>query len=109
MLEIVEESARREFTYSLQSSKDGASEKTSKPPERPKILISVQDKKELKQIRMFMDDKFERVIKIYADKARCDLNQIALSFDGDKIGLSDTPASLGMEDDDMIEVHVKSR
>lgn len=46
---------------------------------------------------------------MYADKLRCDLNQIALSFDGDKISLSDTPASLGMEDNDIIEVHVKSR
>ncbi|OIW15109.1 hypothetical protein TanjilG_08596 [Lupinus angustifolius] len=109
MLQIVEESAKREFSNVLQSSIDGASEKTSKPPERPKILISVQDKDELKQFRIFMDDKFERIIKIYADKVRCDLHQIALSFDGDKVGLSDTPASLGMEDGDIIEVHVKSR
>jgi len=33
---------------------------------------------------------------------------IVLSFDGDKISLSETPASLGMEDDDIIEVHLKS-
>lgn len=33
---------------------------------------------------------------------------IVLSFDGDKISSSETPASLGMEDDDIIEVHVKS-
>ncbi|KAE9595437.1 putative Rad60/SUMO-like domain-containing protein [Lupinus albus] len=108
-IEIIEESAKREFSDSLQTSINDVSENTSKPPERPKILISVQDKDDVKQFRIFMDDKFERIVKIYADKVRCDLNQIALSFDGDKVGSSDTPASLGMEDGDIIEVHVKSR
>ncbi|CAL0314946.1 unnamed protein product [Lupinus luteus] len=108
-IEIIEESAKREFSDSLQTSTNGVNDNISKPPERPKILISVQDKDDVKQFRIFMDDKFERIIKIYADKVRCDLNQIALSFDGDKVGLSDTPASLGMEDGDIIEVHVKSR
>ncbi|KAJ1382934.1 Ubiquitin-like domain superfamily [Sesbania bispinosa] len=98
-----------EICNSLQSSKDGVSEKTSEPSERAKIVISVQDKDETKQIRMFMDDKFERIVKTYAEKLRCDMKQIVLSFDGDKISLSETPASLGMEDNDMIEVHVKSR
>jgi hypothetical protein len=39
---------------------------------------------------------------------KCDLKQIVLSFDGDKISSSQTPASLEMEDNDIIEVHVKS-
>ncbi|XP_004497023.1 uncharacterized protein [Cicer arietinum] len=102
------ESAEMENFNSLLSPTDTVSEKTSKPSERAKILISVQDKDETKQIRMFMDDKFERIIKTYADKRKCDLKQIVLSFDGDKISSSETPASLGMEDDDIIEVHVKS-
>ncbi|XP_019454770.1 PREDICTED: uncharacterized protein LOC109355934 [Lupinus angustifolius] len=108
-IEIIEESAKREFSDSLQTSMNDVSDNTTKPPERPKILISVQDKDDVKQFRIFMDDKFDRIIKIYADKVRCDVTQIALSFDGDKVGLSDTPASLGMEDGDIIEVHVKSR
>lgn len=54
MLQTVEESAKREFNNSLQSSMDGVNEKTSKPSERAKILISVQDKDESKQIRMYM-------------------------------------------------------
>ncbi|CAK8573987.1 unnamed protein product [Lathyrus sativus] len=102
------ESVEMENFDSLQTSTDDASEKTSKPSERAKILISVQDKDETKQIRMFMDDKFERISKTYAEKMKCDMKQIVLLFDGDKISSSETPASLGMEDSDMIEVHVKS-
>lgn len=54
LLQTVEESAKLEICNSLQSSTDDVSEKTSKPSERAKILISVQDKNETKQIRMFM-------------------------------------------------------
>ena len=108
MLQTVEGSVEMENVNLLQSSMDDISEKTSKPSERSKILISVQDKDETKQIRMFMDDKFERIIKTYAEKMKCDPKQIVLSFDGDKISSSETPASLGMEDSDIIEVHVKS-
>ncbi|KAK7269813.1 hypothetical protein RIF29_22565 [Crotalaria pallida] len=108
MLKTVEETAKIEISNSLQSSEDGICEETSKPAERAKILISVQDKSETKQIRMFVDDKFERIVKSYADKMKCDLKQIVLAFDGDKISSSDTPASLGMEENDIIEVHVKS-
>ena len=44
---------------------------------------------------------------MYADKAKLDLQSLVFSFDGDKISVGATPASLGMEDDDIIEVHVK--
>lgn len=54
LLKTIEESAENEISNSLQSSLDVASEKASKPSERAKILISVQDKDETKQIRMFM-------------------------------------------------------
>ncbi|KAK2405232.1 Ubiquitin superfamily protein [Trifolium repens] len=108
LLKSVENSLETDNLNSLNTSKDDISEKTSKPYERAKILISVQDKEGTKQIRMFMDDNFERIIKTYAEKMKCDLKQIVLSFDGDKISSSETPASLGMEDDDIIEIHVKS-
>jgi len=54
MLKTVENSVEIENSNSLQPSMDDVSEKTSKPSERAKILISVQDKDETKQIRMFM-------------------------------------------------------
>ncbi|KAK7390896.1 hypothetical protein VNO78_19082 [Psophocarpus tetragonolobus] len=108
LLKDVEDSSKLEINNSLESSVDAVVEKNSECSEREKIVISVQDKDGTKQIRMFMDDKFERIVKTYAEKIKCDLKRIVLSFDGDKISLSETPASLGMEDDDIIEVHVKS-
>lgn len=44
---------------------------------------------------------------MYADKVKLDPNHLVFSFDGDRISPSQTPGVLGMEDDDMIEVHVK--
>ncbi|MED6132299.1 hypothetical protein PIB30_017733 [Stylosanthes scabra] len=107
LFKTVEESAKRDVYDSSKSSMDDASEKTSKPTERPKILISIQDKGERKPVRVYRDDKFERIFKMYAEKLGCDQKQIVLSFDGDKISPSETPDTLGMEDDDIVEVHVK--
>ena len=45
---------------------------------------------------------------MYAIKLKVDLKSLVFVFDGDKIGPDDTPGGLGMEDDDMIEVHIKS-
>ncbi|XVE75248.1 hypothetical protein DITRI_Ditri12bG0080500 [Diplodiscus trichospermus] len=104
----VEESAKRELNGSLKPSFDAVAEQPKNPaPERAKIVISMQNKDECKQFRVYMDDKFERLFSMYADKAKLDLQSLVFSFDGDKISLDATPASLGMEDDDIIEVHVK--
>ncbi|XP_054809867.1 uncharacterized protein LOC129311553 [Prosopis cineraria] len=108
MLQEVKESAKRELDNSLQTSVDAASEETLKPPERAKIVISIQDKDGVKQFRVYMDDKFERIFKMYADKVKLDQRHLVFSFDGDRINPSQTPSGLGMEDDDIIEVHVKS-
>ncbi|XWS68811.1 hypothetical protein CRYUN_Cryun04dG0124700 [Craigia yunnanensis] len=108
MLLEVEESAKRELSGSLKPSLDAVAEQPKNPAsERAKIVISIQDKDELKQFRVYMDDKFERLFSMYADKAKLDLQSLVFSFDGDKISLTATPASLGIEDDDIIEVHVK--
>lgn len=45
---------------------------------------------------------------MYVDKVELDTKNLVFCFDGDKIDPASTPASLGMEDDDIIEVHVKS-
>lgn len=55
------------------------------------------------------DDKFERLFKLYAEKVQVKLDNLVFSFDGDKISTNATPDSLGLEDDDIIEVHVKSQ
>ncbi|XP_022957159.1 uncharacterized protein LOC111458628 [Cucurbita moschata] len=78
--------------------------------ERAKIVISVRDsdKEELKQFRLFMDDKFERLFKMYAEKRKIDPKSLVFIFDGDKVSPDDTPTGLGMEDDDMIDVNIRS-
>ncbi|GKU90258.1 hypothetical protein SLEP1_g4267 [Rubroshorea leprosula] len=75
--------------------------------ERAKIVISIQDKDGIKQFRIYVDDKFERLFKMYADKVKLDVQSLVFSFDGDKIGPAATPNDLGMEDNDIIEVHLK--
>lgn len=45
---------------------------------------------------------------MYADKVKLDIQNLVFRFDGDKISPTATPDGLGMEDDDIIEVHVKS-
>ncbi|KAL9262917.1 hypothetical protein AKJ16_DCAP04871 [Drosera capensis] len=77
------------------------------PVERNKIVISVQDKDQGKQFRVFVDDEFERFFKMYAEKVKIDRTRLVFCFDGEKIDSSVTPASMDMEDGDMIEVHVK--
>ena len=54
LLKSVEESAKVEVLDTLESPVEAVSEKSQKPPERAKILISVQDKDGTKQIRMYM-------------------------------------------------------
>ncbi|XP_062145305.1 uncharacterized protein LOC133852553 [Alnus glutinosa] len=109
VLRAVEESAKRELGSSMHSSLEAVTDQPSKPPcERVKIVISVQDKDGLKHFRMYMDDKFERLFKMYADKVKLDIQNLVFCFDGDKISPAATPDDLGMEDNDIIEVHVKS-
>ncbi|KAG2700834.1 hypothetical protein I3760_06G016000 [Carya illinoinensis] len=99
----------RELRNSRQSSLEPVSDEPSKPScERVKIVISIQDKDGLKQFRIYMDDNFERLFKMYADRVKLNIQKLAFSFDGDKISPTATPDGLGMEDNDIIEVHVKS-
>ena len=44
---------------------------------------------------------------MYADKVNLDQQNLVFCFDGDKIGPEATPASLEMEDNDIIEAHTK--
>ncbi|KAK1423102.1 hypothetical protein QVD17_18397 [Tagetes erecta] len=109
MVRTVEECVKRDLKTLADSDCESPIEKPSKPAvDRPKIVISIQDKDGLKQFRIYKDDKFEKLFKMYADKVKNKVENLVFCFDGDKIGPSTTPSSLEMEDDDMIEVHVKS-
>ncbi|KAL3644681.1 hypothetical protein CASFOL_009861 [Castilleja foliolosa] len=111
MVRAVEESVRKNLNAELQSSPEPETvvKVTSKPTvERSKIVISIQEKDGLKQFRVYKDDKFVRLFKMYADRSKLDVKNLVFCFDGDKVSPTETPDSLGMEDDDIIEAHVKS-
>lgn len=107
-LRAVEEAAKKAAATLSHSSPQKATEELPKPlSDRAKIVISIQDKNETKQYRVFADERFEQLFKRYAEKAKIDVHKLVFCFDGDKIDPASTPKSLGMEDDDLIEVHVK--
>ncbi|GJN18432.1 hypothetical protein PR202_gb05595 [Eleusine coracana subsp. coracana] len=74
---------------------------------KEKIVISVQDKDGQQQIRIYKDDKFDKLFKAYAKKAKLNPSDLIFVFDGDKIDPTSTPADLDLEDNDMIEVSHK--
>ncbi|KAF6145870.1 hypothetical protein GIB67_028865 [Kingdonia uniflora] len=109
MLRAVEESAKRNYCRSLESSMESDVDQPSKPhDDRAKIVISIQDKDEVKQFRVYVDDKFEKLFKIYAEKVKRGIQSLVFLFDGDKVNPTATPGSLDMEDNDIIEVNIKS-
>lgn len=58
---------------------------------------------------ILQDDNFERLFQMYADKVKSTaVESLVFIFDGDKVSPAATPEGLGLEDGDMIEVHLKS-
>ncbi|KAM7270814.1 hypothetical protein ACFE04_030028 [Oxalis oulophora] len=109
VLQAVEDSVKRKMSKenSLQATLDKAPEKPSKPIcERASLVICFQGKDGTKQYRFCMDEKFERIFKVYAEKVKLDPQSLMFCFDGEKISPTTTPDKLGMEDEDIIEVHV---
>ncbi|TVU34532.1 hypothetical protein EJB05_16367 [Eragrostis curvula] len=76
---------------------------------REKIIISVQDKDGQQQFRIYKDDKFDKLFKAYAKKAKLNPSDLAFAFDGERIDPASTPKDLDLEDNDMIEVSHKRR
>ncbi|XP_021727085.1 uncharacterized protein LOC110694211 [Chenopodium quinoa] len=103
------QAADEPFTSLSHSVEEETAEEAPKPAaDRTKIVISMQDKAGSKQYRIFADEKFEQLFTKYAQKVKTDVHNLVFTFDGDKINPASTPQTLGMEDDDLIEVHVKS-
>lgn len=109
VLRKLEESAKRELQKSEESNADTAVCDASKlSSTRQKVTVTVQDKNGSKQFRLYMDDKFEKLFKIYGEHANGQREHLVFFFDGEKISPSQTPEDLGMTDDDMIEVYSKT-
>ncbi|CAN6469955.1 unnamed protein product [Victoria cruziana] len=100
---VAEESAKRELRNCGEKV-----EQVSVNCEREKIIVSIQDKDGLKQFRIYKDDKLEKLFKMYAEKVKEDLEKLVFCFDGDKVSPTTTPEALGLEDDDMLEAHIKT-
>ncbi|KAG7589348.1 Rad60/SUMO-like domain [Arabidopsis suecica] len=110
VMQGVEESAKREVEESRNPPSEVAAQLPPEPTnDRAKIVLTIQDKDGQKTFRVFADEKFERVIKLYTDKVKLDPQNLVFIFDGDKIDPLTTPSQLDMEDHDMIEVHTKQR
>ncbi|KAG9448995.1 hypothetical protein H6P81_008960 [Aristolochia fimbriata] len=109
VLREVEEAARREVISSAKPAPGLKEETESKGKEtRQKVVISIQDMDGLKSFRMYMDDKFEKLFKLYSEKVDTTLEKLVFLFDGDKVNPSATPQTLDMENEDIIEVHRKA-
>ncbi|XP_057542798.1 uncharacterized protein LOC130821155 [Amaranthus tricolor] len=104
-LQAAEEAANVPFSPSFT---EGTKETSEPASDRTKIVISIQDKNVTKQYRIFADERFEQLFKKYARKANIDVHKLVFSFDGEKVDPASTPKDLDMEDDDLIEVHVKA-
>ncbi|ESQ28460.1 hypothetical protein EUTSA_v10019127mg [Eutrema salsugineum] len=109
VMQEAEESAKREAEVSVNRSPEAATQAPPGPNDRAKLVLTIQDKDGQKQFRVYADEKFERVFKMYTDKVKLDPQNIVFIFDGDKIDPSTTPSNLEMEEGDMIEVHTKKR
>ncbi|XP_078429260.1 ubiquitin-like superfamily protein [Wolffia australiana] len=110
VMRAVMESAKREVASCSSRSDDEEAvleEKVKPGSDKPKILISIQGKDGQKQFRMNKEEKLEKLFKMYARWAQVDLESLVFCFDGEKVNPSATPAGLGLEDDDIIEVHVR--
>ncbi|XP_020105301.1 NFATC2-interacting protein isoform X1 [Ananas comosus] len=108
VLKDLVENAERELKSSRVPAEEVILDSPEKPQaERQKIVISIQGKDEQKQFRVYSDDKFEKLFKLYAKKTELKPEDLTFCFDGDKVSPTTTPTELGLEDGDMIEVHVK--
>ncbi|KAG8100770.1 hypothetical protein GUJ93_ZPchr0013g37374 [Zizania palustris] len=70
---------------------------------REKLIITIQEKDGQQQFRVYKDEKFDKIFKAYAKKAKLSPSDLTFVFEGDKINPANTPEDLGLEDDDMIE------
>ncbi|XP_072963644.1 uncharacterized protein [Typha angustifolia] len=108
VLKDLVETARKELDRARKPAEEGIMDMPSKPKvERQKIVISIQDTDGQKQFRIYADDSFEKLFKLYAEKVKLKPEDLVFCFDGDKVSPTATPKDLALEDDDMIEVNVK--
>eukprot|EP01135_Chromosphaera_perkinsii_P003078 Nk52_evm25s234 gene=Nk52_evmTU25s234 len=99
-------SAELEERYSSLS-KNNEQKSTSQPKEqRCRIFVRGADKSQEKY-DIGMDDKMDKLLKAYAKIKSVSPSKIILQFDGQKIRSNDTPRTLDMEDEDIVDATIK--
>jgi hypothetical protein len=116
-LKKVEEAARMQAQQRVQAESSPSVVRALKPQVEPssdaptseemeKVLIKFQNKSgNCQSIRIFSNDKFEKLFTVYANKVQTSLSSLSFRFDGDQLSPSTTPKELDMEDGDVIEVY----
>eukprot|EP01018_Ginkgo_biloba_P028189 Gb_32180 [translate_table: standard] len=109
MLHELGDSTKKERLKSIMSNADTRGYDAIKPPcTRKKIIITIQNKEGGKQFRIYVDDRFEKLFKTYAEYSNGQRENLVFCFDGEKIPPYQTPEDLGMVDEDIIEVYSKT-
>ncbi|KAK9169637.1 hypothetical protein Syun_001777 [Stephania yunnanensis] len=104
LLRTVEESTPKEATSVVQFASEPGAMKTSRPPEeRKKIVISFQDKDELKQFRVFVDEKFSRVLKFMLRDLLLMLISLFFVSDAGVLDVASIVSNHSIENRDIVE------
>ena len=72
-------------------------------PEFIKLRVVAQDSSEI-HFRVKMTASMLKIMKNYAERVGVPLSSLRFAVDGERIKDADTPASLGLENDDIIDV-----
>ncbi|KAL2628526.1 hypothetical protein R1flu_013212 [Riccia fluitans] len=80
------------------------------PSSREKITLQLQEQGgKIHVVKIFYDDTFEKLLAIFSEKiAKRPSTDFILRFDGTTIDPRKTPKGLELEDEDMIEIHMKT-
>jgi len=117
----VEEDVKPDISMNTQKSED-ADEDEEKPdtedrenqenPERPKKRIEVrfvsQNSYEI-AFRISKTTKMKKVMETFAKNMKCDISELRFQFGNDRVKSDDTPESLGLENDDKVDVFTKQQ
>ncbi|KAL2630001.1 hypothetical protein R1flu_014687 [Riccia fluitans] len=92
-------------SHAVDSLRDGGARRA-----REKILLQLQEQGgKIHPVKIFFDDKFEKLLTIFSEKiAKRPATDFILRFDGAAIDLRKSPKELELEDEDIIEIHLKS-
>ncbi|GMI27573.1 hypothetical protein TeGR_g1229 [Tetraparma gracilis] len=73
--------------------------------EEPKMNITVKDSsgKEI-HYSVKATTKMSKIMKNYVSAQGLDVSSVRFLFDGERVGADDTPTSLGMDDNDQLDV-----